>query len=214
MQNILKSCHERNVTCSPRRTDRSSLNSHFRVYYVKDIWYSLQHLNPQSIHSLIHIKHYFPCYRYMKCVETAETDRKGLYSYIMKTTMLWICEQYAPYDPVWSDFEKGVQILLDKLIEGLQSGSLPHFFIPEINLLAQIGNDVRRKCINIIKNLQRNIFVAAPFDIDEKLEFVRWFHASIEQCRMILALRPEKGVHVNRFLSNILNSASQMDLDL
>ena len=147
-------------------------------------------------------------------MEPAEADKKGLYSYIMKTTMLWICEQYAPYDPVWSNFETGVQILLDKLMEALQSGFLPHFFIPEINLLAPIGEDVRDKCINIIKSIQRNIFVAAPFDIDEKLEFVRWLHASVEQSRMILAPRPETGVRLYPFLLYILNSASKKDLEL
>ena len=167
-----------------------------------------------TLRSLMYTQHYFPCYRYLKCVEPAKADQKGLYSYIMKTTMLWICEQYAPCDPVWSDFEKGVQMLLSKLMEALESDSLPHFFIPEINLLEQIGEDVRHKCINIITNLQRNIFMAAPFDINEKLEFVRWVHSSAEKCRMFLAPRPAAGVRVDPFLSNILKAVSQKDLDL
>ena len=154
------------------------------------------------------------CYRYLKCVEPEEADKKCLYSYIMKTIMLWECEQNAPVNPVWSDFETSIQTLLSKLMEALQSGFLPHFFIPEINLLGQIGKDVRDKCINIIKNLQRNIFLAAPFDIDEKLEFVRWMHSSVERCKMILALRPAARIRVYPFLSNILKSASQKDLGL
>ena len=147
-------------------------------------------------------------------MEPTEVDRKGLYSYIVKTTMLWICEQYTPDDPVWSNFEKSVQTLLSKLMEALQSGCLSHFFIPEINLLARICKDARQKCINIIKDIQENVFMAAPFDIDEKLEFVRWCHTSAEKCRMILAPRPESGIRVYPFLFNVLTSDSQKDLDL
>ena len=144
--------------------------------------------------------------------------------------MLWACEQYAPDNPVWQDFEKSVQMLLSKLVDALQSGSLPHYFIPEINLLAQTCEDVKHKCKSIIAKIQKNIFMAAPFDIDEKLEFVRWVHSIIEKCRIILEARPETfcvedflfvlvgnpqaGTCHGMNFGSLLTSASEMDLDL
>ena len=144
--------------------------------------------------------------------------------------MLWACEQYAPNDPVWQDFEQSVLMLLSKLVDALQNGYLPHYFIPQINLLAQTGKDVKQKCISIIEKIEKNIFMAAPFDVDEKLEFVRLVHAIVEKCRMILEARPE-ALSVQDFLfelavnpqtvtchginfSSLLNSASGKDLDL
>ena len=112
---------------------------------------------------------------------------------------------------MWRDFENSVQMLLSKVAKALQSGSLPHFFIPEINLLAQTGTDVRQKCINIIKTLQKNIFMAAPFDIDEKLEFVRWIHTSVEKCRLVLSLRPDSGIRVQDFLSGLIGHPQRCD---
>ena len=146
-------------------------------------------------------------------MEPAEADQKGLYSYIVKTTMLWACEQYAPDHPVWRDLENSEQMLLWKLTEALHSGSLPHFFIPEINLIAQTGRDVRQKCINIIKTLQKNVFMAAPFDIDEKLDFVRWVHSTVEKCRSVLSPRPDSGIGVAELLSRLLENPKEISYD-
>ena len=118
-------------------------------------------------------------------MEPADADQKGLYSYVIKTTMLWACEQNAPDDPVWSDFEMSVQMLLLKLMDALQNDTLRHYFIPEINLLMQTGEDVKCKCLKIIRNLSRNIFMAVPFDVDEKLEFVGWLYSAAEKCQEI-----------------------------
>ena len=148
--------------------------------------------------------------RYLKCVEPADADHKGLYSYVIKTTMLWICEQTTPDDPVWSDLERSVKMLLLKLMEALQNDTLHHYFIPNINLLVQTGKDVKRKCFKIIRNLNRNIFLAAPLDIDEKLEFVRWVGSSAEKCTMILAPNLEVGIPVREFLVGLLFEISRL----
>ena len=161
-----------------------------------------------AIHVLAYTQNYLTFFRYLKCVQPAEVGKKALYSYIVKTTMLWTCEQYPPDDTVWRDFEKSVQMLLSKLVDALQRGCLPHYFIPEINLLAQTGEDVTQKCISIIEKIQKNIFMAAPFDIDEKVEFVRWVHSTVEKSRKILAARPE-GLSVHAFLFALVVNRKQ-----
>ena len=110
---------------------------------------------------------------YLKCVESSEPERKPLYSYIIKTTMLWAFEELPPDDPIWASLETSVQILLFKLLGSLEVGFLSHYFIPEINLLERVRQDVRIKCASIISRWQNNILMTAPFDMKEKREDIK-----------------------------------------
>ena len=111
-------------------------------------------------------------YRYLKCVESSEPEGKALYSYVIKTTMLWAQEEIPPADSIWASLENSVQMLLYKLLGSLETGFLPHYFIPEINLLERIGQDVKNQCIGIISRWQSNILMTAPFDMAEKREWI------------------------------------------
>ena len=111
-------------------------------------------------------------YKYLNCVESSEPEGKPLSSYIMKTTMLWAYEDLPPEDPVWASLENSIQMLQFKLLGYLEVGFLPHYFIPEINLLERVGQDVISQCIAIISRWQNNILMAAPFDIPEKPDFI------------------------------------------
>ena len=107
-------------------------------------------------------------YRYLRSIDSSEPDAKPLYSYVMKTIMMWACEDLPPEDPLWASLEDSVQLLLFKLLGSLEVGYVPHYFIPEINLLERVGQDVRSKSISVISSLQNNIFFATPFDMPEK----------------------------------------------
>ena len=107
-------------------------------------------------------------YRYLKGVQSSEPERKSMFSYLIKTTMLWVCEDLPPEDSVWTSLEASVQVLLCTLQGGLQKGVIRHYFIPEINLLERVGADVRRKCSAVISCIQRNILMAAPFEMWKK----------------------------------------------
>ena len=123
-------------------------------------------------------------YRYLKCVESSEPEGKPIYSYVIKTTMLWAYEELPPEDPIWASLENSVEMLLFKLLGSLEAGFLPHYFIPEINLLERVGEDVRIKCAAIISRWQSNILMSFPFDISEKLKFInRVRNAAQEQVR-------------------------------
>ena len=115
-------------------------------------------------------------YRYLKCVESSEPEAKSLYSYIIKTTMLWACEELSPEDPIWASLEYSVQMLLFKLLGSLEVGFLSHYFIPEINLLERVGGDVRIRCTDIISRWQSNILMTVPFDMPEKREYIHFIH--------------------------------------
>ena len=86
--------------------------------------------------------------------------------------MMWACEDLPPEDPIWASLENSVQMLLFKLLVYLEVGFLPHYFIPKINLLERVSQDVISQCIAIISRWQNNILMAAPFDMAEKREFI------------------------------------------
>ena len=86
--------------------------------------------------------------------------------------MLWAYEELPPEDPIWASLETSVQMLLYKLLGSLEAGFLPHYFIPEINLLERVNQDVRIKCVEFIRRWQNNILMTAPFDMPEKREFI------------------------------------------
>ena len=113
-------------------------------------------------------------YRYLKCIESSETEGKPLYSYIIKTTMLWACEELHPEDKIWASLENSIQMLLFKLLGSLELGLLSHYFIPEINLLERIGEDVRNQCIAVINRWISHVLMTAPFDLPEKRGIVTY----------------------------------------
>ena len=112
-------------------------------------------------------------YRHLKCVESSETDGKTLFSYVIKTIMLWACEELHPKDKIWASLENSVQMLLFKLLGSLEAGLLSHYFLQEINLLERVGQDVRNQCIAVISRWISNVLMTAPFDLPEKLEIVK-----------------------------------------
>ena len=117
-------------------------------------------------------------YRYLKCVKSTETEGKTLYSYIIKTIMLWACEELHPEDKIWASLEHSLQMLLFKLLGSLKSGFLSHYFLPEINLLERVGEDVKKQCVAVINRWINNVLMTAPFDLPEKREIVKGLSVS------------------------------------
>ena len=154
----------------PRSSPHGDPHSEWRLSFSKPESILAQLRSKKQKQAYYFLKMFF--YKYLKCVESSEPEGKPLYSYIMKTTMLWACEDLPPEDPIWTSLENSVQMLLFKLFGYLEVGFLRHYFIPEINLLETVGQDVISQCIAIISKWQNNILMAAPFDIPEKREFI------------------------------------------
>ena len=95
-------------------------------------------------------------------------------SYIGKTIMLWTCEKYPPNDPFWSDDDAFILRILKYLITDLhqsfQKGSLPYYFIPEINLLGHLPSEIVRKLTNTLYKMKQNVEDYLPRHSQEVLD--------------------------------------------
>ena len=152
-------------------------------------------------------------YRHLKSIEPSEAEKKAekkaLYSYVMKTTMLWFCEEYPPYGPVWTKLELSVQMLLSRLVDSLQDGKVAHYFLPEINLIERVGSDVRSLCIGKIKNLLDNFTLAVPTGIDERLDKARLLHSAFEVVKLIAPKLLEKDCRLISIVPELLSILAQ-----
>ena len=152
----------------PRSSPGGDINSEWRLSFsIPEVTLAkLRSLDQQRAYYLFKIIFY----QHLKSVESSEAEKKSLYSYVMKTTMLWVCEEYPPTHPVWRSLEDSVKMLLSRLVDGLQDGKVPHYFLPEINLIERVGDDVIDFCIGKIMNLQDKFSVAIPTVTDERLD--------------------------------------------
>ena len=78
-------------------------------------------------------------YRYLKPVEH---NHKTIPSYLIKTVMLWQCEDND--ETWWSDrtIVRCISVLLNRLKESFYNKYLPHYFIREINLFDNIADEL------------------------------------------------------------------------
>ena len=121
----------------PRSSPGGDKNSEWRISFSGPEAILAQHCSKEQRRAYYFFKILF--YRYLKGVEPLEADAKPLYSYFIKTTMLWTCENHSPDDPVWLSLDDSMQVLLSMLLRHLKSRFLPHYFIPQINLLERVG---------------------------------------------------------------------------
>ena len=167
-QNTIKSITDKGCQVVPRSSPGGDVHSEWRLSFSipEATLAQLRSKNQQQAYYFVKV--FF--YQYLKCVKSS--DGKSLYSYIVKTTMLWACEELPPEDPIWASLENSAQMLLVKLLGSLETGLLSHYFISEINLLESVGQDVRMKCADIIGRWLNNILMTAPFDVPEKLKYI------------------------------------------
>ena len=95
-------------------------------------------------------------------------DEDKISSYIAKTIMLWTCEKYPPHDNLWSidghpeSIHRSVQFLLRNLHEAFFTKHLSYYFIPEINILENIPDNVLSKACDKLKMILLDIQSAVP----------------------------------------------------
>ena len=72
---------------------------------------------------------------FYKHVKSIDPDK--IQSFLLKNTMLWICETLPPANDTWSYSRviEAVDLLLQRLGIDLCKGYMPYYFIPEINVL-------------------------------------------------------------------------------
>ena len=202
-QDTIQSIAVKGCQVVPRSSPGGDINSEWRLSFSgpEEILAQLRNRGQQQAYYFF--KMFF--YRYLKCVESSETEGKCLYSYIIKTTMLWAYEDLPPEDPMWASLENSVEMLLFKLLGSLETGFLAHYFIPEINLLEKVGGDVRTKCVTIIRRWQNDMLMSAPFDMPEKLEHINSIHTSFAEAYTADNLNKMFSEHLNEMMRAKLN---------
>ena len=155
----------------PRTSPGGDVHSEWRLSFSRPEATLANLRSMEQKHAYYFFKMFF--YRYLKCVESSETDGKTLFSYVIKTIMLWACEELHPKDKIWTSLEKSVQLLLFKLLGSLEEGLLSHYFIPEINLLEGVSENVKKQCVTFINRWISNVLMTAPLDLQEKREIVK-----------------------------------------
>ena len=76
------------------------------------------------------------CYLAVKALYFMELkEPTGLKSYHLKMILFWVCEKTPSNLWTMNSLGRGFLVLLDKLISCLREGRLPHYFVPELNLI-------------------------------------------------------------------------------
>ena len=79
---------------------------------------------------------FFKAIYYCSLKYTSEEKEFG--SYLAKTTMMWACEEYPIHQWTPDNLDANIRILLEKLLGYIDKRFLPHYFIPELNLLSRL----------------------------------------------------------------------------
>ena len=102
-------------------------------------------------------------YKYLKHV-----DPDNVSSFLIKTVMMWFCEEHPPNDLLWKqDFPsiiKTVQVLYVTLKEALQKQELKYYFIPSINILESMADATRLSLIREIEKILNDTRQHLPID--------------------------------------------------
>ena len=181
-QDTIQSIADEGCNVVPRSSPGGDVHSEWRLSFSLPETSLAQLRTEEQKRAYYFFKIFF--YQHLKCIESSHPEGKPLYSYAIKTTMLWASEELPPKDPIWASLETSAQMLLFKLLGSLQTGFLPHYFVPEINLLERVGEDVRDRCAAIISRWQSNILMTAPLDMPEKREwilFIRTFMSFVSE---------------------------------
>ncbi|XP_076117682.1 uncharacterized protein LOC143085303 [Mytilus galloprovincialis] len=98
-------------------------------------------------------------------LKTHLSTRSILTSYHVKNMMFWFCEkQFGPDEFDGASLGDRVLQLLYSILKALENAYIPHFFIPENNLISNSAeSDTKKACTEL------SFIVARPFEIVSKL---------------------------------------------
>ena len=115
------------------------------------------------------------------------TEEVGIKTYHLKTIFLWACE-YIPQDQ-WNtskSWSKCFLLMIDKLLECLESRFLPSYFIPECNLLDSLKDENSVEIfVDEIRQVRLNPLCCAARFLDS-LKSLHFYHIIISENLEIL----------------------------
>ena len=98
-------------------------------------------------------------------------SRNPFVSYFLKTTCLWLCEEL---DCTEMKITELIGLVIDKLKNYYSDHYLPHYFIPEQNLIGNLDSDICKHVVNWLDEVKKDFFVKclSSIEIDGQLEGV------------------------------------------
>ena len=99
-------------------------------------------------------------------------DSEVISSFIAKTIMFWICEEYPPEHRIWlkNSCVDTLNHLFSKLLSDLEEKHLPYYFIPSINVIDKIDDSVRIKMVSTVKEIVSDTDSFIPGNVIEVIE--------------------------------------------
>ena len=99
-------------------------------------------------------------------------DSETICSFIAKTVMFWVCEEYPPKNRMWRKKSciRTLNYLFCQLLSALEENHLPYYFTPSINVIEAINDKSRIKMISVVKEILYNTEKFVPNNVDEVIE--------------------------------------------
>lgn len=90
--------------------------------------------------------------------------RVKVQSFLLKNTMLWLCEQYPPHHDMWhyTNIVNAVVLLYKGLLGYLGQRFMPYYFIEEVNILSSLRLNTIQKMIGIIPKIIADLWNFLP----------------------------------------------------
>ena len=99
-------------------------------------------------------------------------DPETISSFIVKTVMLWLCEEYCTNHHIWrkKSCVRTLNRLFCKLLSALEDRKLPYYFIPTINVIEGINDESRIKMISVVQDIVCDTWKFIPKNVDEVIK--------------------------------------------
>ena len=154
----------------PKSSDLHKHDSTWRYSFSLAEHHLMQLLSPGQRQSYYLFKVLY--YKYIKEIGQNEED-SIFHSYLFKTCMFWICEQYPPNHDIWraEKLFESVEVLLGLFKENLCSRNLWNFFIRSYNLIENISEGLLDEAAKVVNNIRKQLRFYVPFNINEMVSF-------------------------------------------
>jgi len=88
---------------------------------------------------------------------------------LSETVVRWCCEKYPPAHPLWNRSPTRTLLVLNhlfnQLLDAFKRNHLPDFFLPDNNVIPQVGRQYARKVILQIKRILDDLIAYVPDDV-------------------------------------------------
>ena len=137
---------------------------------VTELRYSFSHLERELVsrrsadQNYIYLIFKSMFYKWIKPI-----DSDIISSLFAKTIMFWVCEELPPDNKIWQKCSciDAINHLFRELLSALEKSHLPYYFIPSINVIEKVTENVRIKMIPIVKDIVCVTEMFVPANVNE-----------------------------------------------